>query len=113
MRSWAYSQVKHWTQGNNPFEPEELALLRAERAGTEYPYGDMPLVVLTRGLSEEGGPDSKEYLAEHRREHEAIARLSRRGQLIVATQSGHHVQIDEPRLVVTTIREVVVAGRKP
>jgi pimeloyl-ACP methyl ester carboxylesterase len=113
MRTWAYSQIKHWTQANNPFEPEELALLRAERAKSERPYGDMPLIVLTRGLSEEGGPDSKELLAEHRKEHEAIARLSRNGQLIVAAHSGHHVQIDEPHLVVTTIQAVVAASRKP
>ena len=64
MRTWAYSQIKYWTQGNNPFEPEELALLRAERAKNEHPYGDMTLVVITRGLSEDGGPDSKEALAE-------------------------------------------------
>jgi pimeloyl-ACP methyl ester carboxylesterase len=113
MRTWAYSQIKHWTQANNPFEPEELALLRAERAKSAQPYGDMPLFVLTRGLSEEGGPDSKEFLAEHRKEHEAIARLSDNGQLIVAAHSGHHVQIDEPQLVVTTIQTVVAAGRKP
>lgn len=73
----------------------------------------MPLIVLTRGLSEDGGPDSKEFLAEHRQEHEAIARLSRRGQLIVAAHSGHHIQIDEPQLVVTTIQTVVAASRKP
>ena len=113
MRTWAYSQIKHWTQANNPFELEELALLRAERAKSEHPYGDMPLIVLTRGLSEEGGPDSKELLPEHRKEHEAIARLSRKGQLIVAEHSGHHVQIDEPQLVVTTVQTVVAAARKP
>jgi pimeloyl-ACP methyl ester carboxylesterase len=113
MRTWAYSQIKHWTQGNNPFEPEELALLRAERAKSEHPYGEMPLVVLTRGLSEDGGPDSREALAEHRKEHEAVARLSRNGKLIVAEHSGHHVLIDEPQLVVTAIQSVVAASRKP
>jgi pimeloyl-ACP methyl ester carboxylesterase len=113
MRTWAYSQIKHWTQGNNPFEPEELALLRAERATSQRPYGDMPLIVLTRGLSDESGPDSQALLAEHRKEHEAVARLSGNGQLIVAAHSGHHVQIDEPQLVITAIQTVVAAVRKP
>src|SRR6185295_6587452 len=29
LRTWALWQVKHWAQNDNPFEPEELALLRA------------------------------------------------------------------------------------
>ena len=107
MRTWAYSQPKHWAQGFNPFEPEELAVLRAERAKTEFPYGDMPLIVLTRGISDSDGPDSKTLEKEHRDDHAAVAKLSRNGKLIVATHSGHHVQIDEPDLVIGAIREVV------
>jgi pimeloyl-ACP methyl ester carboxylesterase len=60
----------------------------------------------------EGRPDSQACLAEHGKEHEALARLSRNGQLIIATHGGHHVQIDEPQLVSTAIRTVVVAARK-
>ena len=75
----------------HPFEPEELASLRAERAASAHPLGDLPLVVLTRGISEESGPDSKNFEAEHRKDHEAIAALSTRGTMIVAEKSGHHV----------------------
>jgi pimeloyl-ACP methyl ester carboxylesterase len=112
VRTWALSQVKHWAQNNNPVEPEELAVLRTERTKTEFPYGEMPLVVLTRGISDESGPDSKALEAEHRREHTKIATLSRKGELVVAARSGHHVQLDEPELVVTTIRKVHGAVRK-
>jgi mannose-6-phosphate isomerase-like protein (cupin superfamily) len=31
---------------------------------------------------------------------------------VIATQSGHHVQLDEPQLVVTTIQHVVALTRK-
>jgi len=109
MRTWAYGQPKHWAQGFNPVEPEELAGLRAEREKTQYPYGDMPLVVLTRGISDADGPDSKALEKEHRDDHAAVAKLSRNGKLIVAEHSGHHVQIDEPALVIDAIREVVTA----
>ena len=112
MRTWAYSQVKHWAQADNPVEPEELALLRAERTKSEHSLGDLPLVVLTRGISEAEGPDSKAFEAEHRKDPAVIAAMSRNGRLVVATRSGHHVQLDEPELVVTTIQELIAAARK-
>jgi pimeloyl-ACP methyl ester carboxylesterase len=113
VRTWALSQIKHWAQSNNPVEPEELALLRAERAKTEQPYRDMPLAVLTRGISDADGPDSKALEAEHRRDHAGIAKLSSAGKLVIAEKSGHHVQIDEPELVISTIRDMLLAaGRR-
>jgi pimeloyl-ACP methyl ester carboxylesterase len=105
MRSWTYAQIKHWAQGDNPVEAEELAQLRAE-AAKEFPYGDLPLVVLTRGISDAEGPDGKAFEKEHREDHAAVAKRSRRGRLVVATGSGHHIQLDEPALVVNAIREL-------
>jgi len=112
MRTWALGQVKHVVAAVNPVESEELAALRAARTGREHPLGDLPLVVLTRGLSEEQGPDGKAMEAEHRKDHAAIAGLSIRGTLIVAEHSGHHVQLDEPELVVDAIRQVLSASRR-
>src|SRR6185436_12252878 len=84
--------------------------LRAERAKSPQLLGDMPLVVLTRGMSEEDGPDGKAFEEEHRRDHAAVAALSRKGRLVVAARSGHHVQLDEPELVVQSVREVLAAA---
>ena len=112
MRAWALAQVGHVAAAVNPFENEELAGLRAERAKSEHPLGDMPLIVLTRGKSEEEGPEGKALEAEHRRDHVAIAAMSRNGKLIIAEQSGHHVQLDEPELVVKAIRDALAAARK-
>jgi len=112
MRAWALARVEHVAAGVNPYEHEELAAMRAERAKREHPLGDLPLIVLTRGVSEEDGPDGKAFAAEHRQEHAAVAALSRKGKLIVATHSGHHVQIDEPELVIQAIRDVLTAARK-
>jgi hypothetical protein len=111
MRTWALGQLGHVAAAVNPFEHEELAGLRAERTKTQYPLGDMPLIVLTRGIPEEG-PDGKAFEAEHRRDHEAIAAMSRKGKLVIAAHSGHHIQLDEPELVIKSIREVLAAVRK-
>ncbi|MEP7342017.1 MAG: alpha/beta hydrolase [Acidobacteriota bacterium] len=109
MRAWTLGQIGHITAGVNPFEHEELADLRAEAAKSKYPLGDMPLIVLTRGLSEE---DTKALEEEHRRDHAAVAAMSRKGKLIIATRSGHHVQLDEPELVIQAIRDALAAVRK-
>ena len=110
MRTWALGQLGHVAAAVNPLENEELAAMRADRAKSEYPLGDMPLVVITRGIAEGEGPDSLE--AEHRQDHAAVARMSRHGRLVVAERSGHHVQLDQPELVVAAIREVLAAATK-
>jgi pimeloyl-ACP methyl ester carboxylesterase len=112
MRAWAVAQVGHIAAAVNPFENEELAGLRAERVKSEHPLGDMPLIVLTRGKSEEEGPDGKAFEAEHRRDHAAMAAMSRNGKLVIATRSGHHVQLDEPEFVIKAIRDLLEAARK-
>lgn len=109
MRAWTLAQLGHIAAGVNPFEHEELAALRAERMKSKYPLGDKPLIVLTRGIPDE---DSKELEEEHRRDHAAIATMSRNGKLVIASRSGHHVQLDEPELVVNAIREVLATAPK-
>jgi pimeloyl-ACP methyl ester carboxylesterase len=109
MRAWTLAQLGHIAAGVNPFEHEELTALRAERTKSQYPLGDKPLIVLTRGIPDE---DSKELEEEHRRDHTAIATMSRNGKLLIASRSGHHVQLDEPELVVNAIREVLGTAPK-
>jgi pimeloyl-ACP methyl ester carboxylesterase len=107
MRAWAMGQLGHIAAGVNPFEHEELGLLRAERTKTAHPLGDMPLIVLTRGIADESDKALEE---EHRRDHDAFAGMSRKGKLVIAEHSGHHVQLDEPELVTRSIREVLMSG---
>ncbi|MFL5620363.1 MAG: alpha/beta hydrolase [Gemmatimonadaceae bacterium] len=110
MRAWTLARIGHVLAGVNPVEHEELAALRAERTKSEHPLGDLPLVVITRGVPDESGPNAAALEAEHRKDHSAVAALSRRGKLVIAEHSGHHVQLEEPELVVSTIRDVA-AGR--
>ena len=69
MRTWALAQLGHVAAGVNPFDVEELALLRRERLKTEHPLGDLPLVVLTLGIPEETGPNAGSLEEDHRRDH--------------------------------------------
>ena len=106
MRTWALGRLGHVAAAVNPVEHEELAELRA-RARVAHSLGALPLVVVTRGLADERGPDAARLEAEHRNDQAAMARMSRRGRQIVAARSGHHVQLDEPALVVATIRDLL------
>ena len=40
-----------------------------------------------------------------------LAGLSSRGRLVVATDSGHYIQLERPELVIDAIGEVVAAGQ--
>lgn len=59
-------------------------------------YGALPLVTL-----------SSTNPGEHRlRQQEALARLSTRGQHIIASNSGHWIPLDQPEAVISVIRGV-------
>jgi len=58
---------------------------------------DLPLVVLS-------GRDQPPHILAA---HGALARLSGRGRHVIATGSGHWMHLDEPQLVVESVREVV------
>jgi pimeloyl-ACP methyl ester carboxylesterase len=111
MRVWALSQVKHYAAHQNPFEGEELALMVAEQDRKEHPFGDLPLIVVSRGTPSHTG-DSQWLEDERVAGQAALAKLSSRGRQIIAVGSGHHVQIEDPDLVVSAIREVLAAARK-
>jgi pimeloyl-ACP methyl ester carboxylesterase len=73
MRTWALAQLGHVTAGVNPFDIEEIIALHKERLKSDHVLGDLPLIVLTRGLPEETGPNAKSLEEGHRRDHEAQA----------------------------------------
>ena len=100
------SRKSSTTSNDNPFNAEELAALVAQRR-QKYPFGDIPLIVLTRGLSDTHTPEE-----EHKKKQAALASLSSAGKQVVATRSGHHIPLDEPDIVVTAIREVMTAAAR-
>jgi len=63
---------------------------------------DLPLIVISSG----------DQPADTIDRHRQLARLSRQGRHVTATNSGHWVQFDEPHLVVTAVREIVERTRR-
>jgi pimeloyl-ACP methyl ester carboxylesterase len=91
--------------------------LAAARATQLTSLGDMPLVVLSRGLTQTStGPgvsaeDVEGYrIAEDEMQAE-LAALSTRGKQIIAEGCGHHIHVERPQSVIDAVREVVEAVR--
>jgi pimeloyl-ACP methyl ester carboxylesterase len=112
MRTWSYAQVKMHISNDNPFEAEELGILRAQRTRTEHVLGDMPLIVLSRGLPQDSSAAGRTGEDEHRTDQATLVALSRVGKHIIGKRSGHHIPLDEPELVVAAIRDVVARPRQ-
>lgn len=113
-RAWAISQVKWFASNNSSFNGDEILALKNARATTPFPLGDMPVVVLMRGIpidpSAERGVEREQ---DRQRLSADLAALSRNGRLITASaRTGHHIHIDEPELVIRAIREVVGAAAR-
>lgn len=117
LRLWMLGHSKLAAAAED-FWPDELQALHESRRGIPCPLGDRPLIVLVP--SENTGPPPPNVpvdewgriLAEKREQKESLAGLSRNSMLIRAEKSGHHIQLDQPDLVVSAIRRVVEAVRK-
>ena len=83
----------------------------ADQKKKEHPLGDIPLIVLTAG-NPEYGPDEQALEDDRKKAQAALAALSRNGKQVIAVGSGHHIQIEDPELVVRAIRDVLAATRR-
>jgi pimeloyl-ACP methyl ester carboxylesterase len=117
IRLWFRSQPPRAAAGSD-FWAEELQAMYIARAKTPYQLGDRPLVVLL-AKPDPGNPppgisaDEWKRINEEKRQQKAgLAKLSRNSKLIVAERSGHHIQLDEPRVVTDAVRLVVDAVRR-
>lgn len=69
--------------------------------------GNIPLVV----ISEDPNRNSKEFLPTFERGQAELARLSANSQRVVATNSGHQIQLERPDLVIHAVRDVLERSR--
>jgi pimeloyl-ACP methyl ester carboxylesterase len=112
VRLWALSQPQHYAADNDPFWGEEFAELYESRKSHDYPLGDTPLIVLTRGKSEYPDTEQGRQLDEDRKRMQSdLLNLSRKSKQVIAATSGHHIQLDDPALVIDAIRQVLIAAR--
>jgi pimeloyl-ACP methyl ester carboxylesterase len=97
-------------------DPEGIDIWTSERqtrkALRRSPLRPMPLVVLAHGRPEDPGAafvEQEERL--WRQLQRELAQLVPGGRLVVATESGHNIQDEQPELVLDAIRDVVLAVR--
>lgn len=96
------------------WSPEEFARMHDQRLRNRATLRDLPLVVLaqTNGGYADGMSIPATDLEKERRALQAdLARLSHRGKLIFAANSGHNIHLEDPGLVIRAIREVVNQSR--
>lgn len=74
------------------------------QAGAVTTFGDIPLIVLSRGLD----PDADWQAAQTELLH-----LSSRSQQLVADRSGHDIQLEQPEAAATAIVQIVAQLRQP
>ncbi len=97
---WLWSQPKFFEALAGQIEALPESAAQVQVAATAD-YGELPLIVLSAGNSDP-----------HRKmEQESVARLSSNSKHLVALNSGHWIQLDEPQLVIDAIRELVEAAR--
>jgi pimeloyl-ACP methyl ester carboxylesterase len=112
LRRWAAGKPGH---SGMDFLAEEVAEMHAARAKQAQPLGDIPLIVLTRGLEDypkEVPAEERAALTRDRLRLQAdLVRLSRNSKQVMASRSGHEIHLFEPDVVVAAIREVVEAAR--
>ena len=72
--------------------------------------GKLPLIVLSHGLSDEtnGIADAQQsqFEQEWTKMQEELAGLSSNGKQVIAEESGHYIQLDQPELVIEAILEI-------
>jgi pimeloyl-ACP methyl ester carboxylesterase len=116
-RLWMLSHPQ-LSAATDDYWPEELQAIYVARAANPAPLEDKPLIVLVASGKGESAPSEisadewKRLEDEKRSEKEGMVSLSRNHELIFAEQSGHHIQLDEPQLVINAIHQVVESARK-
>jgi pimeloyl-ACP methyl ester carboxylesterase len=108
---WARTK---WAEDISDYQ-EPLQLVNATRT-TRHPLNNIPLVVLSSERPLEYEKDWPEYKysqqlnAEKTREQADLATLSTNSKHITTNKSGHHIQLEEPALVVKSIYQVTTAA---
>jgi pimeloyl-ACP methyl ester carboxylesterase len=118
VRLWALSNPKLFA-ATEDYWAEELQKMYMESSRGEFPLGNRPLVVLIQSGKESNTPPQgisieewNRISNEKRKQKLGLTRLSHNSKVIIAEESGHHIQLDAPEIVINAIREVVDAVRK-
>ena len=77
------------------------------------PFPEVPVRVITGGLTPKAAMMSPGVVGARRANQQALARLSPRGEQVIAHKSGHFPQLTEPGLVLDVLEELIAACCTP
>jgi len=103
IRLWALGQINYYAVNDNDYYIEEAALLLNARNKHPYMFNEIPLIILTQGISNDTDRINKQ---------KELLSLSHNSKQIVDLKSGHHMQLEDPDLLVTIIKEVFDATKE-
>jgi pimeloyl-ACP methyl ester carboxylesterase len=101
----------------------ETALTSVFDSGEPFSLGDVPLIVLTRGLDDVQANPNQRFTADQVKQfqqvqadwlvlQEQLAKLSTNSKQIIADQSGHFIQANQPDLVVNAIHDMIAMSQQ-
>jgi pimeloyl-ACP methyl ester carboxylesterase len=101
VRTWAKLKPEHYQADNDPYWGEEFDELFKYRVANKFSLGKKPLVILisTKDKSELGKEKVKQKIA--------LKDMSKESKVIFDETSGHHIQIENPDLVVKSIQDIL------
>jgi pimeloyl-ACP methyl ester carboxylesterase len=109
-----YQAVVATTDYFNGAIAETMAFYSSTAQFEPASLGGLPLVVLSHGIPEATGDNSTQqtqYEREWAKMQNELAGLSSNSKQIIAQQSGHYIQLDQPELVIDSILEMIRAGQ--
>lgn len=112
MQIWAQSQAGYRIAADSEmsWSPEDVADMYVKKGNLDYLLGDKPLIVLSRGDGAYNGMADSAALENERLKLQAdLAHLSTNSKHIIDKHSGHNIHLEDPELVVESIKQVYEA----
>ncbi len=102
-RAWAFNQLDYYIANDNEFLLDEKATLVRQRKNKEFLLGNIPIIILTQS----GGANPNDENSERLQLQKEMLKLSKRSTQIIVENSGHHIHIEKPEIVVKAILTVL------
>ena len=100
-----YAQTKFWQAFGQESAAFDVTLEQVKQARNTKSFPDIPLIVLSSSKKDFGA--TEDLLQAIHELHADLAEESPQGIQIIANDSGHAIQLDEPELVVDAIRQTI------
>ncbi|RFS17813.1 alpha/beta fold hydrolase [Emticicia sp. C21] len=105
IRLWALGKYEYYATSDNIYLMDELLQMVKAKQKNPQPLGNKPLIVISRGKAFSNDNEAEEQ--KRLQDQKELTRLSSNSKQIIARNSGHHIQLDEPDVVVEAIKDMV------